>query len=104
MNKEDILKSGFDEATDLLLQDILKARQLDDVKDLVARIMKLEFHDYWSPHKAPKAVLVDALVRAGLDGIAENVPCGRYNQTQEEFMKCVKEQLKDGFKKNGFGV
>ena len=98
MNKEK-LKSGFDSGTDNLLQDIMRVRQLDDVYDLVVRIMKLEFHDYRSPHKAPKIALVNALVEVGLDEIAENVPCGRYNQSEEEAVRYYSELLKKEFKK-----
>lgn len=99
MKAEEILKSGFDEGTDNLLQDILKVRQLDDVYDLIVRIMKFEFHDYKSSHKAPKIALINALVEAELDEIAENVPCGRYNQSEEEAVKYYSELLKKEFKK-----
>jgi len=99
---ENTLKSGFDEATELLLQDILRIRKLEEVRDLVVRIMKLEFHDYRSQHKAPKVALVNALVEAGLDEVAENVPCGRYNQSKEEAIKCYSELLKKEFSKKAF--
>lgn len=48
-------------------------------KELIAAVLRFEFHDFKSPHDLPKMELVRRLLAEGLTDIAERVQVGEFD-------------------------
>ena len=48
-------------------------------KELIAAVLRFEFHDFKSPYDRPKMLLVQRLLAEGLSEVAEQVKTGEFD-------------------------